>query len=52
VRLRPHLQRREAGHTQTTFDFHPEVFAVTNILAVFAGHTHQPSHDILRDIPR
>ncbi|WP_170156903.1 metallophosphoesterase family protein [Roseimicrobium gellanilyticum] len=43
---------RETGHTQTTFDFHREVLAATNLLAVFAGHTHQPSLDLLNGIPQ
>ncbi len=43
---------RESGHTQTTFEFHREVFASPNLLAVFAGHTHQPSLDVLNGIPQ
>lgn len=45
-------QWRESGHTQTTLDFHREVFAAPNLLAVFAGHTHQPSLDLLQGIPQ
>ncbi|QIF03163.1 metallophosphoesterase [Roseimicrobium sp. ORNL1] len=43
---------REAGHTQTTMDFHREVLASSNLLAVFAGHTHSPSLDLLNGIPQ
>lgn len=45
-------QWRVSGHTQTTLDFHREVFATQNLLAVFAGHTHQPSLDLLQGIPQ
>ncbi len=45
-------QWRESGHTQTTLYFHREVFATPNLLAVFAGHTHQPSLDLLQGIPQ
>lgn len=43
---------RESGHTRTTLDFHREVFAASNLLAVFAGHTHQASVDLLQGIPQ
>lgn len=45
-------QWRDSGHTRTTLDFHREVFAAPNLLAVFAGHTHQPSLDLLQGIPQ
>lgn len=45
-------QWRASGHTQTTLDFHGEVLASTNLLAVFAGHTHRPSLDLLNGIPQ
>lgn len=45
-------QWRETGHTQTTMDFHREVLASSNLLAVFAGHTHSPSLDLLNGIPQ
>ncbi len=51
-KLERRLPWRDAGHTQTTLNFHREVFAASNLLAVFAGHTHQPSLDILQGIPQ
>lgn len=42
----------EAGHTQTTFDFHKEVFSATNLLGVFAGHTHGFSMELVKGIPQ
>lgn len=50
------LERRpqwpESGHTQTTFDFHKEVFAAPNLLGVFAGHTHRNSVDVIHGVPQ
>ena len=50
------LERRprwpEAGHTQTTFDFHREVFAAPNLLGIFAGHIHRSSVDVISGIPQ
>lgn len=41
---------REKGHTQTTFDFHNEVFNAPNLLSVLVGHTHRPTIDIKNGI--
>jgi predicted phosphodiesterase len=50
------IERREKwrknGHTQTTFEFYDEVFASSNLLAVFAGHTHRPALDVKNNIPQ
>lgn len=50
------LERRprwpKAGHTTTTMDFHKEVFAATNLLGIFAGHTHKQSLDVVNGIPQ
>lgn len=50
------LERRErwpaAGHTETTFVFRREVFAAENVLAVFAGHIHKPSVDVVAGVPQ
>ena len=50
------LERRprwpKAGHTATTMDFHKEVFSATNLLGVFAGHTHKQSLDVINGIPQ
>ncbi len=43
---------RETGHTQTTFDFHREVFSTPNLLSVFAGHIHRASADFMNGIPQ
>lgn len=43
---------RESGHTQTTLDFHREIFAAPNVLGIFAGHTHQPPMDVVGSIPQ
>lgn len=43
---------REEGHTQVTMDFHREVFSASNLLGVFAGHTHQASTDVINGIPQ
>ncbi len=40
------------GHTQTTLDFHREVFAATNLLGIFAGHIHRQSVDVVNGIPQ
>ncbi len=42
----------EAGHTQTTMDFHREVFAARNLLGVFAGHVHRQTVDVVEGIPQ
>lgn len=50
------LERRprwpEQGHTKVTLDFHREVFAAPNLLAVFAGHIHRNSIDVINGIPQ
>ena len=50
------LERRpkwpEAGHTQTTFDFHKEVFSAPNLLGVLAGHTHRFSMELIKGTPQ
>ncbi len=40
------------GHTPTTMDFHEEVFSASNLLGVFAGHTHKQSLDVVNGIPQ
>ena len=42
----------EAGHTPVTLAFRREVFAASNLLCVFAGHTHQQSLDCVNGIPQ
>jgi hypothetical protein len=42
----------KTGHTATTMDFHKEVFAATNLLGVFAGHTHRQTLDVVNGIPQ
>ena len=50
------LERRprwpETGHSQTTMDFHREVFGAPNLLGVFAGHIHRSSADVINGIPQ
>ena len=50
------LERRPrwpaAGHTQTTYDFHREVFQAPNLLGVFAGHIHRSSLDVINGVPQ
>jgi DNA repair exonuclease SbcCD nuclease subunit len=46
------LERRpkwpESGHTQTTFDFHKQVFNAPNLLGVFSGHIHKNSIEMIK----
>lgn len=42
----------DAGHTQTTFDFHREVFEADNLMGIFAGHIHRQSVDVVNGIPQ
>lgn len=46
------LERRpkwpKKGHTQTTFQFHKEVFNAPNLLGIFAGHIHRNSLEIIK----
>lgn len=39
-------------HSAVTMDFHREVFASTNLLGIFAGHTHQLSTDVVHGLPQ
>ena len=41
----------EEGHTRTTREFHHEVFATGNLLAVLSGHTHRPAVDVYDGVP-
>ncbi len=50
--LERRVRWREGGHTRITFDFHREVFSAPNLLAVFAGHTHRASLDVVNGIPQ
>lgn len=43
---------RKEGHTKTTFSFYNEVFSTSNLLAIFAGHTHQAALDVKNNIPQ
>ncbi|NLE55663.1 MAG: metallophosphoesterase [Lentisphaerae bacterium] len=36
----------ENGHNACTYEFHREVFATPELLAIFAGHIHKPSLDL------
>lgn len=44
----------ESGHTQSTLDFHREVFDAdpNNLLGIFAGHIHRQSVDVVNGIPQ
>ena len=42
----------EAGHTETTFNFHKEVFNAPNLLGIFAGHIHRNSIEIINGKPQ
>ena len=42
----------ESGHTQTTLNFHKQVFAAPNLLGIFAGHIHQNSIEIVKGKPQ
>jgi len=50
------LERREqwpnSGHTQTTLQFHKEVFSAPTLLGILAGHTHKPTLDVVNGIPQ
>jgi len=43
---------RDSGHTQTTMDFHREVFEASNLMGIFAGHIHRQSIDVINGIPQ
>ncbi len=50
------LERRpkwpESGHTQTTLNFHQEVFNAPNLLGIFAGHIHRNSIEMIKGKPQ
>lgn len=50
------LERRprwaESGHSPTTLAFHREVFSASNLLGIFAGHTHRASTDLVNGLPQ
>ncbi len=50
------LERRpkwpETGHTQTTLDFHKNLFAAPNLLGIFAGHVHRNSIEMIKGKPQ
>jgi len=50
------LERRpkwpESGHTQTTLNFHKEVFNAPNLLGIFTGHIHQNSIEMIKGKPQ
>ena len=41
-----------SGHTQTTFNFHKQVFSAPNLLGIFAGHIHQNSMEMIKGKPQ
>ena len=49
IERRPPWRER---HSETTMAFHREVFASPHLLGIFAGHTHQPSTDVIDGIPQ
>ena len=50
------LERRpkwpERGHTQTTLNFHKQVFSAVNLLGVFTGHVHRNSIEMIKGKPQ
>lgn len=42
----------ENGHSETTFRFHREVFSASNLLGIFAGHTHRNSMELTKGKPQ
>lgn len=42
----------EQGHSQTTFNFHKEVFNAPNLLGIFAGHIHRNSIEMVKGKPQ
>ena len=42
----------EQGHSQTTFNFHKEVFNAPNLLGIFAGHIHRNSIEMIKGKPQ
>ena len=43
---------RKGGHTQSTMEFYDEVFKASNLLAIWAGHTHHQTVDVKNGIPQ
>ena len=50
VERRP--QWPESGHTQTTLNFHKEVFKAPNLVGIFAGHIHRNSIEMIKGKPQ
>jgi DNA repair exonuclease SbcCD nuclease subunit len=50
------LERRPkwpaTGHSETTFQFHREVFSAPNLLGIFAGHIHRYSMEMIKGKPQ
>ena len=50
------LERRpkwpERGHTQTTLNFHKQVFSAVNLLGIFTGHVHRNSIEMIKGKPQ
>lgn len=42
----------EGGHTAVTMAFRREVFGASQVLGVFAGHTHQAAVDVVNGVPQ
>lgn len=42
----------DTGHTQTTLNFHKDVFKAPNLLGIFAGHTHRNSIETIKGKPQ
>ncbi len=42
----------ESGHTQTTLNFHKEVFDAPNLLGIFTGHIHRNSIELIKGKPQ
>lgn len=40
------------GHTQTTLNFHKNVFNASNLLGIFAGHVHRSSIEMIKGKPQ
>ncbi|RAJ08143.1 metallophosphoesterase family protein [Arenibacter echinorum] len=50
------LERRlkwpEAGHSETTFNFHKAVFSAPNLMGIFSGHIHRFSIESIKGKPQ
>ena len=42
----------ETGPSESTFAFHRDVFSAPNVIAIFAGHTHLATVDVLNRTPQ